>query len=183
MQQTKAGQTDGPSAPNWGFGFPPHSSFNSVSRLQNEYMQKHPQTVPRQNRATRSAAPLDPASRQKQNTALCYQGLAPSPSAPVGLLLGTSLRCRRTCALVRLPLGPGPSWQLLGRGCRRRRRWRRICVSSRQESKGSGDGDSSARSLASDRPDNMIQTTSIRQSTDRTTTEHRQNYDRVNNDY
>ena len=56
-------------------------------------------------------------------------------------------------------------------------------VSSRQQSTNSGDRDSSARSLASDRPDNVIQTTSILQSTDRITTEHRQNYERIISDY
>ena len=56
-------------------------------------------------------------------------------------------------------------------------------VSSRQQSTNSGDGDSSARSLASDRPDNVIQTTSILQSKDRITTEHRQNYERIIGDY
>ena len=56
-------------------------------------------------------------------------------------------------------------------------------VSSRQQSTNSGDRDSSARSLASDRPDNVIQTTSIIQSTDRITTDHRQNYERIISDY
>ena len=56
-------------------------------------------------------------------------------------------------------------------------------VRSRQQSTNSGDCDSSARSLASDRPDNVIQTTSILQSTDRITTEHRQNYERIISDY
>ena len=54
-------------------------------------------------------------------------------------------------------------------------------VSSRQQSTNSGDRDSSARS--SDRPDIVIQTTSILQSTDRITTEHRQNYERIISDY
>ena len=58
-----------------------------------------------------------------------------------------------------------------------------LFVSSRQQSEGSGDHDSSARLLANDRPDNVIRRTSIIQSTDRITTELRQNYDRVSNDY
>ena len=58
-----------------------------------------------------------------------------------------------------------------------------VLVSSRQQSTNSGDRDSSARSLASDRPDNVIQTTSILQSTDRITTEHRQNHERIISDY